>query len=402
MDRQTARVAATRAAMDKLDARRARTEMAWACATARLWIKLKSEFPNVTSAKLAEALGRSPGTLGLCVKVYRRRKELPAIHAELHRAGITLSETEPYRSSDALNIDAKRAIAAQHRSDRRDVFRAPVDLPPGRDEIRLPLNGVNRLANCMDFLPSLSDGSIDLILTDPPHGNDSTQYAWDVELDRDALWPELFRVLKPNGVILLHGHQPFTSLLIASQLDKFRYCWSWQRSRSSAHHLGRYSPLHVMEEISVFSNNVGYTFNPQRRPLSKPYERVMVPHRMLGAVPRRTAVTMRQYNGKHPINLLTHRFRHAVDGKRHPTMKPVALLRYLLRTYSNAGDTILDFCSGYGSSAIAAIREGRKFVGCDVTRANFEIARTRIGAVLEQAAQSPPIIVPDELDEAAD
>ena len=213
-----------------------------------------------------------------------------------------------------------------------------------------------------------------MVLTDLPFG--STACAWDAIIPFSEMWQALATVCKPTTAIIFHACQPFTTELIHSNIKRFRYCWTWEKNFATNFYHAKRMPLRKTEDIVVF-----YTRQP-----------VYNPQRTSGHIPTQSArgtssgviyhgTNVRDYAGgvttRHPTNLL--RF-NAVDPKKrlHPSEKPIDLLRYLIRTYSNQGDTILDFACGSGSTAVAAKEENRGFICVEKESKYVEIARGRL------------------------
>ena len=228
--------------------------------------------------------------------------------------------------------------------------------------------------DCLIEMKTIETGSVDMILCDLPYG--VTRNAWDVVIPFDALWAEYRRVIKDTGAIVLFGSQPFTSVMITSNLAHFRYCLVWEKNKFSDFLNAKRKPMKTNEDIAVFYKKQP-TYNPQYW-YSTPYTRWN----------RQEAVDRQTNYGSHREN-----FVESLDGKRlpttvlkfnrverpaHPTQKPVDLLEWLIRTYSNEGDTVLDNCMGAGSTGVACRHLRRRFIGIELDEAYFAIARARI------------------------
>lgn len=227
--------------------------------------------------------------------------------------------------------------------------------------------------DCMKLMNEIPDGAVDMVLCDPPYG--TTACSWDSVLPFDQLWKEYNRVLKTDGAAVLFAAQPFTTELIQSNRKAFRYCWYWLKNQPTGFAYARYQPMRKVEEICVFYRKHG-TYNPQGV------------QKVVGAKVRRNrakadsvydmttlskAYTPRFTN--YPKNVL----QFSTERGLHPTQKPVPLLEYLIRTYTNEGDTILDNCMGSGSTGVAVKRVGgRHFVGIEQNKVYFDIACERI------------------------
>lgn len=227
--------------------------------------------------------------------------------------------------------------------------------------------------DCLKLMKDLPDGSVDLVLCDPPYG--TTDCKWDSVLPFDEMWAAYDRLLKPNGAAVLFAAQPFTTQLINSNRKAFRYCWYWLKNQPTGFTYARYQPMRKVEDVCVFYKKVP-TYNPQglveiKRARPKVDRR---PKRDRAyRLPGNYTYTPRFKN--YPKNVLQY------DCERglHPTQKPVPLLEYLVKTYTNPGDTVLDNCMGSGSTGVAVKRVGgRHFIGIEQNKVYFDIARERI------------------------
>ena len=228
--------------------------------------------------------------------------------------------------------------------------------------------------DCLKLMKDIPDGSVDLILCDLPYG--TTDCAWDSVLPFDELWREYNRVLKHDGAAVLFSAQPFTTQLIQSNRKNFRYCWYWLKNITTGFAYARYQPMRKVEDICVFYRKHG-TYNPQglqkiigskiRR------ERNRKSGNVYGLKANNKEYVQRFKNW--PVNVLQFNSERGY----HPTQKPVPLLEYLIRTYSNEGDTVLDNCMGSGSTGVAVKRVGgRHFIGMEQNKVYFDIACERI------------------------
>ena len=221
--------------------------------------------------------------------------------------------------------------------------------------------------DCLELMQNIPENSVDLILTDLPYG--VTAAAWDKRLPFDKLWDLYNTILKDNGVAVLFAIQPFTARLINSNLDAYRYSWYWLKTNVTGAAYARYQPMRRIEEICVFYRRKG-TYNPQGLiPLRK----------FIKKKGSETTLYRRNLNKAHvqrythwPVNVLEFK----KDGKIHSTQKPVELLEYLVKTYTNENETILDSCMGSGSTGMAVKRAGggRKFIGIEKDDYFFEKA----------------------------
>lgn len=239
--------------------------------------------------------------------------------------------------------------------------------------------------DCLSLFSSIPDHSVDLICADPPYG--TTLAKWDKVIDFERFWPEIRRILKPTGVCLIFSAQPFTTRLIASSpRNYYRNVWYWKKSRATAPFTTGTQPLRCIEEICVFGRTPRKaTYNPQKVARETPIIRKKA--RTAGKLYKKTPWS-REPDGEfisthaHPTHLLEFP---SVGKQLVSTQKPVELLRYLLRTYSHAGDVVLDPTMGSGSTGIACLDEGRNFIGFEMNAEHFEKARNRIAAAVSEA-----------------
>jgi len=227
-----------------------------------------------------------------------------------------------------------------------------------------------------NILPTLKDDSIDLLLTDFPYGTLNKRNEWDTIIDYDVFWKEAHRVCKENAAIISTAAQPFTSVLISSNYRDFKYCLVWEKSKATGYLNAKKQPMRAHEDIVVFYRKQP-TYNPQMTP-GNPYDK--------GTAVRDTEAYGVQTKEVHVKNDTGLRYPRSVqyfktsefEGKFHPTQKPVEMFRWLVRTYSNEGDTILDPCMGGGTTGIASQLENRNFIGIERDSKYFESASSRI------------------------
>ena len=227
--------------------------------------------------------------------------------------------------------------------------------------------------DCLELMKNIPDGSVDLVLTDPPYG--TTACKWDSVIQFEPMWEQLNRIIKPNGAICLFGSEPFSSALRVSNIKFYRYDWIWCKEKPSNFALAKKNPLKYHENISVFYNKFA-TYNPQMT--------VGKPNHSVGKGIRRKEnesnfnskiVTNKTDGMKYPKSVL---FFNREPKPIHPTQKPVALLEYLIRTYTNEGETVLDFTMGSGSTGVACVNTNRHFIGIELDEGYFNIAKKRI------------------------
>ena len=231
--------------------------------------------------------------------------------------------------------------------------------------------------DCLEGMKRIADGAVDCIITDLPYG--TTACAWDSVIPFEPLWEQFKRVTKPNAAIVLFGSEPFSSALRMSNIKAYRYDWVWQKSQGADFVHAKDRPLKNFETISVFSKEKA-TYNPQG--LRKCHK--------VKSNAAKFGSNVREWNHgdvyvqeweNYPTAIIAFANPTGTD-KKHPTQKPVDLLRYLILTYSNEGDTILDATIGSGTTAVAALMEKRHFIGFETNKEYFDIAQGRIDQVL--------------------
>lgn len=227
--------------------------------------------------------------------------------------------------------------------------------------------------DCLTELPSIAAGSVDLVIADLPYG--MTRNQWDCRIELQRLWPELQRVAKPMAAILMFAAPPFDKLVASSNPSEYRYDWVWEKSNATGHLNANRMPLKAHENVCVFYRETP-TYNPQKTTGHKPVNSFYTRHSGSnygnaersraggGSTERFPRTVLRVPSDKQRANL-------------HATQKPVDLIRYFIRTYSNPGDLVLDPCMGSGTTAIAAACEGRRFIGFERDPNIFEVARNR-------------------------
>ena len=235
--------------------------------------------------------------------------------------------------------------------------------------------------DCLEKMKEIPDGSIDLVLTDPPYG--TTACKWDSVIPLDKMWEQLKRVIKPNGAIVLFGSQPFTSILVTSNLDMFKYQWVWDKVRGSNFATVKIRPFNSHEDIVIFYAKQP-TYNPQMvegNPYTK--KQSYVGESKQTGLHKRDVVTVNE-GVRYPLSII----KQSKESGFHPTQKPVALMEYLIKTYSNGGDYVLDFCVGSGTTGVACVNTNRKFIGIEKDEGYFKIAQDRIQAAQDALSQA--------------
>ena len=236
---------------------------------------------------------------------------------------------------------------------------------------------INQIFNedCLEWMKRIPDWSIDCIITDPPYW--STACRWDHVIPFDKMWEQLKRVIKPNGAIVLFGSEPFTSILITSNLKGFKYRWDWNKKIPSGMSYARFRPMQQSEDICVFTKSGNKTiYNPQMVKREKPIKSGGTKPSESAPIANKDVNFKKTYEYKNPTTLIE--FDKVRKGSLHPTQKPVALIEYLIRTYTNEWETVLDFTIGSWTTAIACINTNRNYIGFELDKWYFDIANERI------------------------
>lgn len=224
--------------------------------------------------------------------------------------------------------------------------------------------------DCLELMKNIPDGSVDLALTDPPYG--TTACKWDSVISFEPMWGQLNRIIKPNGAICLFGSEPFSSALRMSNIKNFKYDWIWEKEQGANFMLCKYQPYKVHEIISVFSKTK-HDYFPQMTE-GKPY---ISGKGTSGEITgNRPKVQTKNEGKRYPRSI--QRFCTEKNKSKHPTQKPIALLEYLIKTYTNEGETVLDFTMGSGSTGVACVNTNRNFIGIELDKGYFDIAEKRI------------------------
>jgi DNA modification methylase len=228
--------------------------------------------------------------------------------------------------------------------------------------------------DCLNRMKEIPDGSVDMILTDPPYG--TTACKWDSVVPLEPMWDELNRIIKPNGAILIFGSEPFSSYLRLSNIKYFKYDWDWLKESGTGFLNAKKQPLRNRESISVFYAKQP-TYTPQMRLGFKPYTCVQGKKKTDNYGKQTGAVTVSD-GSRYPLTSIEFK---RDSEKMHPTQKPVALMEYLIKTYTNEGEKVLDFTMGSGTTGVACMNLNRKFIGIEMDNKYFDIATDRIKGV---------------------
>ena len=235
------------------------------------------------------------------------------------------------------------------------------------------INGITLYnGDCLGVMPQLEARSFDAIICDLPYG--TTACKWDSVIPFEPLWEQYKRLIKPNGAIVLFGSQPFTTDLIMSNRAWFRYCWVWNKKKATGHLRAKKEPLRLLEDIVIFCDGIPL-YNPQMAK-GESYRGTARTERAGGVYGFVGKAREDNPGVRYPKNLIEFSFE--VEPA-HPTQKPIALLEYLIRTYTNEGDTILDNTCGSGSLLVAARNTNRRAVGIETDEGYCRMAAGRLG-----------------------
>lgn len=251
--------------------------------------------------------------------------------------------------------------------------------------------------DCLEEMKNIPDKSIDMILCDLPYG--TTACSWDIVIPFDKLWYQYERIIKDDGAIILFGSQPFTSILINSNLKHFREEIIWLKNKSGSGLQAKQKHIKVHEEIIVFSKNGKYKYNPQKWLVDrkefltqrKTFNEVEVGNNIYSKMIKKQTA---DDGSRNPISIVSARvpfntsysknYADDIEVRLHPTQKPVVLLEYLIKTYSNENDVVLDNCMGSGSTGVACIKCNRNFIGIELDENYFNLAKERINNLESQ------------------
>lgn len=231
-----------------------------------------------------------------------------------------------------------------------------------------------RHGDCLEIMQEIPEKTIDLILCDLPYG--TTACAWDSIIPFDKLWELYWKILKPNKAIVLTSSQPFTTALISSQIKHFKYCWYWKKNFSTNFLHAKRQPLRNFEDVCVFIKGKSFYF-PQKSEGHPPTQATK--GSSIGVL--WSGKNVRDYKGGDTTRMPTQFLEfNAVDPRKrsHPTQKPVELMEYLIKTYTNEGDLVLDNCMGSGTTGVACLNIKRNFIGIEKDDTYFNIAKNRI------------------------
>jgi len=223
------------------------------------------------------------------------------------------------------------------------------------------------LGDCLERMKEIPDSTVDMVLADPPYG--TTACKWDSVIPFEPMWAELKRIIKPNGAIVMTASQPFTTSLIYSNMKEFKHSWVWHKRTSANVGAARFQPLKTHEDIVVFNGK----YIPQ---MVEGKKRMKGGKAASGSANGSLPPIYYESNSYYPVSVLDIK----TERGFHPTQKPVELMEYLIKTYTNEGETVLDFTMGSGTTGVAAKNTGRKFIGIEKDDHYFKIAQERIAA----------------------
>jgi site-specific DNA-methyltransferase (adenine-specific) len=235
-----------------------------------------------------------------------------------------------------------------------------------------------KLGNCLELMKTIERNSIDAIITDPPYG--TTACKWDSVIDFKLMWEQLNRIIKPNGAIVLFGSEPFSSALRMSNIKNYKYDWIWEKTQATGHLNAKKQPLRSSELISLFYKKQ-CTYNPQKtqghKPMNTGVRRLSVQNKTEVYGKATKELPFGGNTDRYPRTNIVFKSDKQTNYK-HPTQKPIALMEYLIKTYTNENETVLDFTMGSGSTGVAAKNLHRNFIGIEIEDNYFNIAKDRI------------------------
>jgi len=229
------------------------------------------------------------------------------------------------------------------------------------------------LGDCLERMKEIPDGSVDMILTDPPYG--TTACKWDSIIDLPLMWEQLKRIIKPNGAIVMTASQPFTTTLIASNMKMFKYCWFWEKEKAGNFQLAKKRAMKRIEEVCVFYQKQ-CTYNPQG--LIECNRTIKNNKSKDGSMGHLNSSSKRSEYTQAFTNYPNDRLNFTNQKGLHESQKPVDLMEYLIKTYTNESETVLDFTMGSGTTGVAAKNLKRNFIGIEMDENYFNIAQERI------------------------
>ena len=235
--------------------------------------------------------------------------------------------------------------------------------------------------DCLEAMKNIADKSIDMVLCDLPYG--TTNCSWDIVIPFEPLWEQYNRIIKDNGAIVLFGSEPFSSALRMSNIKNYKYDWIWEKSKATGFLNAKKRPLVAHEYIHVFYKKQPL-YNPQMRegtPYNKGMRKQQTENDVYGEFKQ---VEVKSEGKRYPRSVIYYKTAETEGETFHKTQKPVSLLEYLINTYTNTGEVVLDNCMGSGSTGIACINTNRKFIGIELDDTYFNVAKERINNALNK------------------
>ena len=246
--------------------------------------------------------------------------------------------------------------------------------------------------DCLELMKQIPDNSVDMVLCDLPYG--TTACKWDSQIPLEPLWEQYERIIKDDGAIALFATQPFTTTLIVSKMELYRYSWVWVKEKGSNFQLANVQPLKQTEDICIFSKARAANGAKPRMRYFPQFEERDIPLKYGGGkhvggelLHKHSMKELHKtYTTRHPINILCFTKNYGHENY-HPTQKPTELLSYLIRTYTREGECVLDNCMGSGSTGVACLETGRSFIGIEKDEHYFNVAKKRIEEKQKQGIQ---------------
>jgi site-specific DNA-methyltransferase (adenine-specific) len=230
------------------------------------------------------------------------------------------------------------------------------------------------LGDCLEVMKDIPDGSVDMILCDLPYG--TSKCRWDTIIPFEPLWKEYKRVIKTNGAIVLTASQPFTSVLIGSNFKDYRYNWVWEKSKATGYLNAKKMPMKAHEDVCVFYQKPPL-YNPQKW-MSTPYYKGSA-HRPTEVYGKQREVLVENESGlRYPRTVQYFKTAESEGKTYHPTQKPISLFKYLIKTYTQENEVVLDSCAGVGTTALAALRTNRKYICIENDQEYYDVMQERI------------------------
>ena len=226
--------------------------------------------------------------------------------------------------------------------------------------------------DCLEEMKNIPDWSIDCIITDPPYW--TTACKWDTIIPFDLMWEQLKRIIKPNGAIVLFWSEPFSRALRMSNIKQYKYDWKWDKVIGSGFQVAKYKPMMRNEDVCIFGTGGRVNYYPIKTKRDTPIKGYAVNSSLSNPLANADK-NIRTYTHKNPTNILEYR---KVKGTVHPTQKPVALMEYLIKTYTNEWETVLDFTMWSWTTGVACNNLNREFIWIELDEKYFQIAQSRI------------------------